>query len=51
MSEIDTLAKKVMDQYGGPKGKGFNFESLASSMARWTGFNYADSLAALQKLN
>lgn len=46
---IQDVAKKVLKQYGGPKGPGFNLESLASSIARWTNFDYKDSLKVLEK--
>jgi len=46
---LQDVANKVFKKYGGPEGPGFNLESLASSIARWTNFDYADSLKALNK--
>ena len=47
---IEQVAQKVLKKYGGPKSLGFNLEGLASSMARWTNYDYKDSLDALTKL-
>ncbi len=45
---IQYVADKLWKKYGGPKGPGFNLDSLADNMAGWTNYSYSDSLAALK---
>jgi len=46
---IQDVANKVFKQYARESGPGENMEGLADSIARWTNFDYADSLKALNK--
>lgn len=46
---VQETADKVYKHYEGPKGPGFNVDSLADSMARITNFSFQDSKKALEK--